>query len=113
MRLKRTLAAVALVLAAVVALPVLLAYLFATPSAERDWSPDQTVLARATIAGDRVTIENLRNFAYKSTSEYTTHYETRSYDLAKLDRAWFIVERFGDAPANQGGGGATIVALRK
>jgi hypothetical protein len=80
-------------------LPFAFAYFFATPSAERDWSPDQRVLPRATIAGDKVTIENVRNFSYKSASEYLPRYETRTYDLGKLDAVWFIVERFGDAPA--------------
>jgi hypothetical protein len=90
-------------LAAVAALAVLLpfgfVYRFASPSAERDWSPDQRLLPRATIARDRVTIENVRNFSYQSTSEYVPRYETRNYDLRQLDSAWFIVERFGDAPA--------------
>jgi hypothetical protein len=96
--LKRKLVALALVLVLAV-LPFAFAYFFATPSAERDWSPDQRVLPRATIAGDKVTIENMRNFSYKSTSEYVPRYETRTYDLGKLDAVWFIVERFGDAPA--------------
>jgi hypothetical protein len=96
--LKRKLVALALVLVLAV-LPFAFAYFFATPSAERDWSPDQRVLSRATITGDKVTIENIRNFSYKSTSEYVPRYETRTYDLGKLDAAWFIVERFGDAPA--------------
>jgi uncharacterized protein DUF4105 len=51
-------------LAGVAALAVLLpfgfVYRFASPSAERDWSPDQRLLPRATIAGDRVTIETPR-----------------------------------------------------
>jgi hypothetical protein len=96
--LKRKLVALALVLVLAV-LPFAFAYFFATPLAERDWSPDQRVLSRATIAGDKVTIENMRNFSYKSTSEYVPRYETRTYDLGKLDAVWFIVERFGDAPA--------------
>ena len=94
-RLARLAVAAALVFAA----PFGFAYLFASPSAERDWSPDQRLLARATIDGQQVTIENLRNFSYQSASEYAEHYETRSYDLAKLDSGWFVVERFGDAPA--------------
>ncbi|HEY1290369.1 MAG TPA: DUF4105 domain-containing protein [Burkholderiales bacterium] len=89
----------ALAAALVVAAPFGFAYLFASPSAERDWSPDQRLLPRATIAGERVTIENLRNFSYQSTSQYVAHYETRGYDLARLDSGWFAVERFGDAPA--------------
>jgi uncharacterized protein DUF4105 len=97
--LKRMLVALALAGLALIVLPLGLAYLFATPSAERDWAPDQGVLPRATVSGDRVTIENVRNFSYRSASEYAPRYETRNYDLSRLDTAWFIVERFGDAPA--------------
>jgi hypothetical protein len=93
------LAALAVLATLAVLLPFAFVYLFASPSAERDWSPDQRLLPRATTAGERVTIVNLRNFSYKSTSEYAARYETRSYDLRRLDSAWFIVERFGDAPA--------------
>jgi hypothetical protein len=86
--LKRKLAALAVLAILVVLLPFAFAYLFATPSAERDWAPDQRVLPRARIADERVTIENVRNFSYKSTSEYVPHYETRTYDLSKLDAVW-------------------------
>ena len=79
-------------------LPFAYAYLFERPSTERDWSLDQRIAPRATIAGDKVTVENLRNFSYRSTHDYVPRYETRSYDLAKLDSAWFVVERFGDTP---------------
>ena len=97
--MKRRLAWAAGAIGVIAALPFVFAWLFATPSAERDWSPDQRVMPRASVDGERVTIENVRNFSYKSTSEYVARYETRSYDLGKLDSAWFIVERFGDAPA--------------
>jgi hypothetical protein len=97
--LKHWLVGIAILAALVVVLPLGFAYLFARPSAERDWNPDQRVLPRTNVSGDKVTIENLRNFSYKSTSDYSARYETRTYDLSKLDSAWFIVERFGDAPA--------------
>jgi len=85
--------------AAAALLPFVYVQIFEHPSNERDWSPDQKVLARAKIAGDSVTIENLRNFAYRTDAEFVEKYETRGYDLRKLDSMWFVVERFGAAPA--------------
>lgn len=80
-------------------LPFAYAWLFERPSSERDWSPDQRVMPRAAIEGDKVTIEGVRNFAYRTADDYAPHLESRTYDLGKLDSMWFVVERFGDAPA--------------
>jgi len=90
---------VAAALAAVLLAPFAWVRVFYEPSNTRDWSPDQAVLARAVVEGERVTIENVRNFAYRTETDYTPRYETRSYDLGKLDSLWFVVERFGPAPA--------------
>jgi Domain of unknown function (DUF4105) len=95
--MKRRLIVLAAVAAAAL-LPFGYVRLFEQPSNERDWSPDQKVLQRAKIAGDAVTIENLRNFTYRTGTDFVEKYETRSYDLRKLDSVWFVVERFGDAP---------------
>lgn len=55
-------------------------------------------MARAVFSGEKVTIENVRDFAYRSVREYDAHYARRSYDLSKLDSVWFVVERFGTTP---------------
>jgi len=91
-------AALALLLVLLLA-PFAWVRVFNQPSNERDWSPDQKVLSRALIQGDRITVENVRNFSYRTDTDYVPNYETRRYDLAKLDSLWFVVERFGDAPA--------------
>jgi len=54
------------------------------PSNDRDWQPDVARLAHAEIKGDRVTVRNVRNFAYRSETDYTPHYYDRTYDLGKL-----------------------------
>lgn len=54
------------------------------PSNERDWLPDVARLPSATIEGDRVTIQNVRNFEYHSEEDYTERWEQRSYDLSRL-----------------------------
>lgn len=54
------------------------------PSNERDWQPDVARLAHAEVHGDLVTVRNVRNFAYRSETDYTPHYYDRTYDLATL-----------------------------
>jgi Domain of unknown function (DUF4105) len=55
-----------------------------TPSNDRDWDVTVAVLPRAVRAGDAVTLENVRNFDYRSLNDYTIRYETRTYHLANL-----------------------------
>lgn len=54
------------------------------PSNDRDWQPDVARLAHAEINGDLVTVRNVRNFDYRSETDYTPHYDDRTYDLGKL-----------------------------
>jgi hypothetical protein len=54
------------------------------PSHHRDWDPSVAVLPRAVRAGDVVTIENVRNFDYRSPDDIAPRYETRMYHLANL-----------------------------
>ena len=55
------------------------------PSNERDWQPEVARLAYATIDGDRVTVHNVRNFDYRTETDFTPAYYDRTYDLKKLD----------------------------
>src|SRR5262245_17679288 len=48
------------------------------PSHDRDWDPSVAVLPRAVCARDAVTIENVRNFEYRSLDDFTPRYETRT-----------------------------------
>ena len=54
------------------------------PSNTRNWSPDVALTARAVFDGDHVTIENVRNFKYRSESDYDQRWETRTYDLNRI-----------------------------
>jgi len=51
---------------------------------DRDWLPDVAQLPFATIDGDRLTIRNVRNFDYRSETDFTEHWDTRTYDLSHL-----------------------------
>ena len=56
------------------------------PSNDRDWQPEVAVLPHATIDGDRVTVHNIRNFDYRTETEFTPAYYYRTFDLRHLDR---------------------------
>lgn len=76
---------------------ILVVYYFSiSPSNDRNWTVDQSVLAYADISGDVVNIHNVRNFSYSYVSEYSPSYYDKSYDLTKLDSLYFIVEPFSE-----------------
>jgi hypothetical protein len=69
-----------------------------SPSNYRGWSADQTVTSRAEFSGDRVTVRNVRNCRYLATDTYLLDYEDRTYDLAEVESADFIVVPFRGLP---------------
>jgi hypothetical protein len=54
------------------------------PSNERQWADDVAHMADATVEGNLVTLRNVRNFDWRSPTDYTVRWETRRYDLDKL-----------------------------
>jgi len=69
---------------------VLVVWASATPSNDRDWQPEVAVLPYATIDGDRVTVHNIRNFDYRTETDFTPAHYDRTFDLRRLDRADLI-----------------------
>ena len=57
------------------------------PSNERDWQTDVAVLPHADIEGDIVTVHNIRNFDYRSETDYTPAYYDKRFDMRKLEGA--------------------------
>jgi hypothetical protein len=74
---------------------VLIWWLGIEPSNDRQWLPDVAQLPRAIIEGDQVTVENVRNFEYRSETDFTEHWETRSYDLSQLRGVDFFMSYWG------------------
>ena len=91
-------------LAGSVALFALLLTLWRTqlqPSNDRDWMPENAVLAYASIDGDRITLHNIRNFDYRSETDFTPAYYDRTFDLRQLDSVdLFAVYWMGPAIAH-------------
>ena len=54
-------------------------------SNNRDWQPEVARAPYATIIGDIITIHGVRNFDYRSETDFDVRWENRTYDLSKLD----------------------------
>lgn len=65
------------------------------PRNDRDWTPDVARTPRAVFRRNVVTIENLRNFDYRSETEYAERWEKRSYDLDRLRGADMFLSFWG------------------
>jgi hypothetical protein len=54
------------------------------PSNNRRWADDVAQMTTGVVEGDRVTLRNVRNFDWRSKTDYTQRWETRTYDLRRL-----------------------------
>ncbi len=55
------------------------------PSNDRDWLPNVARTPWATVDGDIVTVHNIRNFTYRTETDFTPAWYDKSYDLSKLE----------------------------
>jgi hypothetical protein len=65
------------------------------PSNEREWLADVAVTPTVTIDGERVTVRGVRNFDYRSESDFDARWEDRSYDLAALRSLDLLMSYWG------------------
>jgi hypothetical protein len=65
------------------------------PSNTRDWLPDVANPPTATFEGHFVTIHDVRNFTYRSETDYTPRWETRTYDLDQLTGLDIFISKWG------------------
>jgi len=70
---------------AVVLFAVVLGWWFSLePSNDRDWVPENVLPAYATFEGEAVTVHNVRNFTYRSETDFTPAYYDKRLDLSRL-----------------------------
>jgi hypothetical protein len=54
-------------------------------SHSHDWQPDVAALPAATLDGDHVTLHNIRNFEYRTATDFTPRYYDKTFDLRQLE----------------------------
>ena len=70
-------------------------WLTLAPSNEGDWQPDVSQLPYAEINGDTVTLHNVRNCDYRSATDYTARWETRTLRLSQLTGVDLAINYWG------------------
>lgn len=71
------------------------------PSNDRDWQTDVAVLPYAAIQDSQITFHNIRNFSYRTETDFEAHYYDKTFDLNTLDSVDLIaVYWMGDAIAH-------------
>lgn len=65
------------------------------PTNDADWQPDVAQLAHAEINGDIVTFHNVRNCDYRTESDYTPRWETRTVRLSQITGIDMAIDYWG------------------
>jgi len=69
-----------------VAFGLIVVWWFTIPATnDRDWQPEVAVTPWASIDGDLVTIQGVRNLDYRTEADFVPHWDDRTYDIRKLD----------------------------
>jgi hypothetical protein len=77
--------------AAAVCLGVGIWFALIPPSHDRNWKTEVAKLPSVQFNGNKVTVKNVRSFIYRSVTDYTPRYYTRTYDLNLLESVDYIL----------------------
>ncbi|MBV8937916.1 MAG: DUF4105 domain-containing protein [Alphaproteobacteria bacterium] len=81
---------------AVLFLGVVVWWITIQPSHDRPWRPEDAVMPRAFIDGDRVRLTDVRDFDYRSVDDFTARYEEAEVRLSHLTGLDFYVSRWSE-----------------
>ena len=76
---------------------VLLWWIRIEPSRQRNWRDDVARVLTAQVRGDHVLLDNVRNFRWRSDSDYDIRWESHDYDLTRLISADAVLSYWSGA----------------
>lgn len=62
-----------------------------TPDPNQDWAPEHSRVPIVTIEGDKVRVENVRNFTWRSRTDFTEGFYDRTYDMNRINSVYYVV----------------------
>lgn len=67
------------------------------PWSQRSWSVEQALLPHIVLEDRIIHINNIRDFTYRSSDDFTPAYRDQTYYLDRLERVWFVLAPFSRA----------------
>ncbi len=64
------------------------------PSHNRSWEKESSIMPEVTITNDTVTIKNVRDFTYSTSSITNYGYTERTIPISDIEKVYFIIEPF-------------------
>lgn len=65
------------------------------PPSAADWAPEYARMPRAEFDGNRVTIRDIRNFEYRTETDFTPYWYDATFDLGQLETLDFFKVHWG------------------
>ncbi len=67
---------------------------FMKPNPNQDWIPKHSRMPHVEIRGDKIYVSNVRDYVWRSESDYKPGYNNRVYDVNALSSMYFVLSPF-------------------
>ncbi|MEI6055735.1 MAG: DUF4105 domain-containing protein [Lentisphaerota bacterium] len=78
-------------IALLICLSIAAYYKFEPASNDGDWDVNWAVVPSVTFKGDEVNIKNIRDFQYRSETDFIPHYYDKTFDLNDIDSLYYVL----------------------
>ncbi len=72
---------------------------FVVPDANEDWTPQHARMPHVEIVGDKIRVGDVRNFTWRTETDFTPGYYDRVYDLNKISSMYYVLSPIRDLRA--------------
>jgi hypothetical protein len=72
---------------------------FVLPNRHEEWIPQHEQMPVVTFEGDKVHVQNVRNFNWRTATDFTPAYYDRTYDLNALNSMYYVISPIFDLRA--------------
>jgi hypothetical protein len=79
------------VLAVLIAAIVIAWYCTRVPDPNQVWAADHAQMPMVRIDGDQVRVKNVRNFTWRTATDFTPAYYDRTFDVSKINSMYYLI----------------------
>jgi hypothetical protein len=72
---------------------------FVRPDPNEDWVPQHARMPHVEIVGDKVHVSNVRDFLWRTATDFTPRYRDRVYDLNSISSMYYVISPIFDLRA--------------